>query len=223
MPISVGDTCLGVISVQSTHTEGAYDADDERLLSTIAANVGVALQNVRLFNETQEALEPPDRHAPTSCASISSSPTDAAARVRRDRADTAVRAALMPTNSAVVLHVANGEHLSPTVAVGDIPRPRSSGTDAVSDLPIDPVAACSTRIVRIRSDADTFADWSRRQALRQRSACRERIRGQSSLMLPLVARERLPSGADLHVRRTARLPFTDKELAMLQDLSPTRR
>ncbi len=38
-------------------TEGAYDANDERLLSTIAANVGVALQNVRLFNETKEALE----------------------------------------------------------------------------------------------------------------------------------------------------------------------
>ncbi len=57
VPISVGDTCLGVISVQSTHTEGAYGADDERLLSTIAANVGAALQNARLFNETRDALE----------------------------------------------------------------------------------------------------------------------------------------------------------------------
>ena len=57
VPILVGGTCQGAISVQSTHTEGAYDADDERLLSTIAANVGVALQNARLFNETKEALE----------------------------------------------------------------------------------------------------------------------------------------------------------------------
>jgi signal transduction histidine kinase/CheY-like chemotaxis protein len=57
VPILVGGTSLGVISVQSTHTEGAYDADDERLLSTIAANVGVALQNARLFNETREALD----------------------------------------------------------------------------------------------------------------------------------------------------------------------
>ncbi len=48
---------MGVVSVQSTKVEGAYDADDERLLSTIAANVGVALQNARLFNETKEALE----------------------------------------------------------------------------------------------------------------------------------------------------------------------
>ena len=66
VPISVGDTCLGVISVQSTQTEGAYDADDERLLSTIAANVGVALQNVRLFNETRKrwSSRPPP---PTCC------------------------------------------------------------------------------------------------------------------------------------------------------------
>ena len=48
---------MGAISVQSTQTEGVYDADDERLLSTIAANVGVALQNARLFNETKEALD----------------------------------------------------------------------------------------------------------------------------------------------------------------------
>ena len=55
MPIIVGGACQGVISVQSTQREGVYDADDERLLSTIAANVGVALQNARLFNEAQEA------------------------------------------------------------------------------------------------------------------------------------------------------------------------
>ncbi|TMH00921.1 MAG: GAF domain-containing protein, partial [Betaproteobacteria bacterium] len=57
VPILVGGSCQGAISVQSTQTEGVYDADDERLLSTIAANVGVALQNARLFNETKEALE----------------------------------------------------------------------------------------------------------------------------------------------------------------------
>ena len=55
VPILVGGTSLGVVSVQSTQTEGMYDDDDERLLSTIAANVGVALQNARLFQEAQEA------------------------------------------------------------------------------------------------------------------------------------------------------------------------
>jgi GAF domain-containing protein/CheY-like chemotaxis protein len=55
VPILVGGTSLGAVSVQSTRSEGAYAAGDERLLSTIAANVGVALQNARLFQEAQEA------------------------------------------------------------------------------------------------------------------------------------------------------------------------
>jgi GAF domain-containing protein len=44
-----------VISVQSTEREGVYGADDQRLLETIAANVGVALRNARLFAEAREA------------------------------------------------------------------------------------------------------------------------------------------------------------------------
>ncbi len=75
VPIPVGGASLGVISVQSTRKEGVYGADDERLLSTIAANVGVALQNARLFNETQEALA--HQTASTDILRvISSSPTD---------------------------------------------------------------------------------------------------------------------------------------------------
>jgi len=75
VPIRVGDTCVGVVSVQSTQTEGIYEADDERLLSTIAANVAVALQNARLFNETKEALE---RQTATTAILrvIASSPSD---------------------------------------------------------------------------------------------------------------------------------------------------
>ena len=57
VPIVVDGISQGVISVQNAEREGAYDANDQRLLETIAANVGVALQNARLFNETKEALE----------------------------------------------------------------------------------------------------------------------------------------------------------------------
>ena len=57
VPIFVAGRCEGVISVQSTRREGAYDADDQRLLETIAANVGVALRNALLFVETTRALE----------------------------------------------------------------------------------------------------------------------------------------------------------------------
>ena len=55
VPIVVEGQSEGVISVQSTTSEGVYDLNDQRLLSTIAANVGVALRNARLFTEAQEA------------------------------------------------------------------------------------------------------------------------------------------------------------------------
>jgi GAF domain-containing protein/CheY-like chemotaxis protein/tetratricopeptide (TPR) repeat protein len=56
VPIMVDGRGEGVISVQSTQREHVYDAADQRLLSTIAANVAVALRNARLFDETRDAL-----------------------------------------------------------------------------------------------------------------------------------------------------------------------
>ncbi len=53
VPIPVGGRAIGVISVQSTREQGRFDEDDLRLLSTIAANVGGALHNARLYHETE--------------------------------------------------------------------------------------------------------------------------------------------------------------------------
>ena len=55
VPILVDDEAVGVVSVQSTRREHAYDSGHERLLATIAANVGVALRNARLYADAQEA------------------------------------------------------------------------------------------------------------------------------------------------------------------------
>jgi signal transduction histidine kinase/DNA-binding response OmpR family regulator len=56
VPISVGEQVLGLINVQS-YQQHAFDEDDVRLLGTIAANAGVALQNARLYAETRLLLE----------------------------------------------------------------------------------------------------------------------------------------------------------------------
>jgi PAS domain S-box-containing protein len=53
VPVLVGHEAIGVLSVQSTLEEGRFDEGDLRLLSTIAASVGAALQNARLYQETQ--------------------------------------------------------------------------------------------------------------------------------------------------------------------------
>ncbi len=53
VPISLGGKAIGVISVQSTELENVFTESDQDLLGTIAANVGVALQNARFFDEIQ--------------------------------------------------------------------------------------------------------------------------------------------------------------------------
>ncbi|HBG75005.1 MAG: hypothetical protein A2X25_07110 [Chloroflexi bacterium GWB2_49_20] len=55
VPIIVSGKAVGVISVQSTEREGAFNLDDENLLNTLAFNVGTALHNANLYNEAQAA------------------------------------------------------------------------------------------------------------------------------------------------------------------------
>ena len=55
VPIPVGREVIGVLSVQSTEEEGRFTDDDLRLLTTIAANVGLAIHKARLFEEARQA------------------------------------------------------------------------------------------------------------------------------------------------------------------------
>jgi GAF domain-containing protein/CheY-like chemotaxis protein len=55
VPIPVGDKIIGVLSVQSTEHENSFNESDQRLLSTIAASVGVALNNATLFEDVKQA------------------------------------------------------------------------------------------------------------------------------------------------------------------------
>jgi signal transduction histidine kinase/putative methionine-R-sulfoxide reductase with GAF domain len=57
VPIFAGERMLGFMSVENMDRENAFGDADVRLLSTVAASMGLALENVRLFNETKEALE----------------------------------------------------------------------------------------------------------------------------------------------------------------------
>ncbi|MBY0238056.1 MAG: response regulator [Burkholderiaceae bacterium] len=55
VPIMAGGVAQGVVSVQSISPDRVYHANDQRLLETIAAHIGVALQNALLFKEAQAA------------------------------------------------------------------------------------------------------------------------------------------------------------------------
>ena len=62
VPIIVGEKVLGVVSVQS-YRQNAYDDNSVRLLSTLSANMGVAIENARLFDETSRLLKETEQHA----------------------------------------------------------------------------------------------------------------------------------------------------------------
>jgi GAF domain-containing protein len=55
VPIRFGKKVLGVVSVQS-YKKNAYSEDNVRLLSTLSSNMGIALENARLFEETKILL-----------------------------------------------------------------------------------------------------------------------------------------------------------------------
>ncbi len=77
VPVQAGEEVLGVISVQDLDQEGAFGEADARLLSTVAANVGVALQSARLFAETQRRAEQLATAADVSRTAISATDPDA--------------------------------------------------------------------------------------------------------------------------------------------------
>ena len=57
VPIWAGDRPLGGIGLNDHDRENAFGEAEVRLLTTVAASLGVALENARLFDETAHALE----------------------------------------------------------------------------------------------------------------------------------------------------------------------
>jgi signal transduction histidine kinase len=55
VPVKVADQVVAVLDAESARV-GAFDEDDLRLLSAVAAQLGVVLQNARLFEETSRHL-----------------------------------------------------------------------------------------------------------------------------------------------------------------------
>jgi signal transduction histidine kinase/uncharacterized protein YigA (DUF484 family) len=63
VPLLVGETVTGVINVANLDREHAFSASDVRLLQTFGSSLAVALENARLFDETQRLLEETEQRA----------------------------------------------------------------------------------------------------------------------------------------------------------------
>jgi GAF domain-containing protein/CheY-like chemotaxis protein len=204
VPILVGGTCLGVVSVQSTKTEEAYDADDERLLSTIAANVGVALQNARLFNETKEALE--RQTATAEVLQVISSSVEDTAPVFEKILDSCER--LFGTQHLGIVVVGDDGLVNPAAIRGSIVKTMTRTLPMPVEQSTTGRAIRERRIVQI-NDIDQFAEsnaWARETV--------DQVGSFSAAWVPMVWEDR-GIGSIMIVRQPPS-PFSEKDEALLR-------
>lgn len=57
VPLMVGETTTGVISIYDFDHENAFGESDVHLMQTLASSMSIALENARLFDETQLLLK----------------------------------------------------------------------------------------------------------------------------------------------------------------------
>ncbi len=186
VPILVDGVAQGVISVQSTKKERAYREADERLLSTIAANVGVALGNARLFNETQASLQQQTASAEI-LRVISESPTDV-----QPVFDAIVRTGvkLLGCHRAVVLRLVDAGHFR---MVADVMRDGSSFLSTLNPPvrpvgpgePVDPVANFPSRAIVERRTVH-IPDWGAIELPPVEQGVFEKLGFRSAIYLPLL-------------------------------------
>ena len=53
VPLNIGATCIGVLSAQS-YLPNMYSSSDQEMLELLSANVAIAIENARLFDEVQQ-------------------------------------------------------------------------------------------------------------------------------------------------------------------------
>ena len=63
VPLRVGDQVRGMLTLSNLEREHAYGDADVRLLETLAGSMSVALENARLFDETQRLLKETERRS----------------------------------------------------------------------------------------------------------------------------------------------------------------
>ena len=205
VPILVGDRAIGVISVQSIDEAGRFGDDEKRLLSTLAANVGVAIQNARLYRDSQRRAG--EMAALVDVASEISAMLELRPVIERiaERAQTL----LGGETSAVFLADAEGRNYPALVALGSL-------ADAVMALAIEPGQGILGDLVR-RGAAEAVNDTTidPRTLIIEGTSPDEHDR---LMAAPLLARGAVAGMMAVWRSQTAPT-FTDADLAFLVSLS----
>jgi GAF domain-containing protein len=202
-PLMRGGTAIGVIMVR--HTENRPFGDKHlELVSTFADQAVIAIENVRLFNETTEALE---RQTATAeiLKVIASSPTDIQP-VLDAVGENAAR--LCEANNAVIFRLEGGL-LRQVAAYGTM----STSSHPPEGLPVDRGRVTGRAVVDRRTIH--VHDLAAEESEYPEGSRHARLDGHRTTLATPLLREGVPIGAIL-IRRLEVRPFSDKQIALLQ-------
>ena len=203
VPLMREDRAIGAIALWRMEAR-AFTEKQVALVKTFADQAAIAIENVRLFNATKEALEQQTAVAEILRA-ISSSPTDVqpvldAIAERAARLCDAAAASMYLTDGTVLRHLASkGPSPDPVSSVEVVPINRDS---------ISGRALLERRTIVVDDMLAAGADYPLGLEIAQRTGARTLV------VVPLF-REGKPFGT-IVVRRQEVRPFTERELALLQ-------
>ena len=202
-PLLRDGVAIGAISVLRQEA-GGFSEKDVALFNTFADQAVIAIENVRLFNETKESLE---RQTATAeiLKVIAGSPSD----VRPVLDAVAQSAATLCAATDAVIHLRDGDMLRMSAHFGEIATVQSLG-DA---RPLNPDrisgrAVLQGRQLHIHDMQADVAEFPEGGAMARQSG------HHTALATPLM-REGAAIGVIVIRRREAR-PFSDKQIALLQ-------
>ncbi|MEP6943532.1 MAG: GAF domain-containing protein [Betaproteobacteria bacterium] len=196
---------VGAIAVNRAEV-GPFPDKQVQLLQTFADQAVIAIENVRLFNETQEALGQQTATADI-LRVISSSPTDVQP-VFDAIVGTAVR--LLSCDLAVMLRRDDGHTFTEVASARPDGLSSGLGKDVV---PIDPRANFPSQVI-VSKTLLHIPDWSTVELPQHERRVHELARINASLMLPL-----LRQGECIGVLALARSKagaFSEKEIALAE-------
>jgi GAF domain-containing protein/sensor histidine kinase YesM len=202
MPMLRGDAAIGAISVVR-RTPGPLTDKQIALLRTFADQAVIAIENVRLFNETKESLEQQTAISEI-LRVISSSPGDVQPVLRA----VAERAARICEAKFADIILVDGQAMRVAAAIGDLGRPRSGETvplDRTTVMGRSIVDRTPVHIADLLASGEEFP-LGRKLALEY---------GHRTILAVPLLREAKALGTML-LRRTEVRPFDEKHIALLR-------
>jgi GAF domain-containing protein/CheY-like chemotaxis protein len=209
VPIVANGRALGGVLLENFEREHVFSPADVRLLTTVVASMGVALENVRLFDETQAALR-----RQTSSADIlrviSQSPGD-----------------VMPVQYAIVSSARRllGCHLAALLyREGDVLAQLSHATmDGAArskpvTIPIDPQHNFPSRAVLSKATVH-IPDWSAVDLSDHEKAIQAETGTRSALFVPLLRGAEQEALGVLTFQRDKPKRFSEDDIALAQSFA----